>query len=540
MDNKSIASHFKLFADLLKLKGESPFRIRSYSSAYDSLRKFPSALCDMSKSDLLKIDGVGKAIADKIVTLCTDGELPQLSALKKEIPEGVQEMLNIRGLGITKILLLWKEKSIDTIEQLKEHCEDKSILAWKGFGEKTRVKLLREIEFYLENKGKSLYAQAVQLHEAILEQNPELKDRIRLTGDIRRKMPVVSDISWLMEARTKDICGSLHGLKSMEEKRDYRVLQFDKIPIPIHVYFATDEEMGQKLYETTGGKLPGMLDVPWQGDEEKTFAEAGLPYIIPEMRDLNREEILQALEIEGDFLRAEDIRGVIHAHTEWSDGKNSLIEMVEAAIDKGYEYLSITDHSKAAFYADGLDEKKLDAQMREIEKTRELYPDFTILSGVECDILNDGQMDLSDECLSELDIVIASVHSNLSMDKNHAMERLLAAIEHPHVDILGHLSGRLLLSRSGYELDYEEIIKACATHKVAIEINANPLRLDIDWRFIPLCRTYGVPLCVNPDAHNVHQIDLIEYGVYAGRKGGLKATECLNTLPVENFLTHFS
>lgn len=535
MENKTIADHFKLLADLMKLKGESKFKIRSYDNAYNSLRKYPADLCGMDKDTLMKIDGVGKAIAEKITTLCVEGRLSQIEQLRDEIPIGVQDMLNIRGLGTSKIEYLWRENDILSVQELKEKCLDRSILKLKGFGEKSRVKLLNEINFYLENNEKMLFAEAYKLHLLLSEQFKGLAGEICLSGDMRRTMPTISEITWVVVEPREGFYEKLEDLGTVSERGDYLEVNLTQASVLLQLFIADINKKDELLYESTGGELLQKLNLTWQGSEESSFAQARLPYIAPEMRDLSPEEI-KLCESHDKLIETRDIKGVVHAHTDWSDGMNTIEEMVQAARDAGYSYLTITDHSKAAFYAHGLSEERIDLQCDIIGKINAEMEDFTVLTGVECDILSDGTMDLSNECLSQLDVVIASVHSNLSMEKEKATDRLLAAIENPYVNILGHLSGRLLLSRKGYELDYEKIIEACKRNKVAIEVNANPKRLDIDWKYIPACLKNKVPLCINPDAHNVSQIEYIKYGVIASRKGGLGAHNCLNTMEVKDFL----
>ncbi len=535
MDNKKIASQFRLLADLMKITGESVFRIRSYEKAYEILRKVPGDLCSMSEEELLQLEGVGDAIAEKIIAICREGTMPQLDKLKAKIPPGVVDFLNIRGLGASKIRFLWLEQNIITIDDLYESLVDKTALKWKGFGEKTRQNFIKEIDFYRRSKGAMLWYQAMNVHIDLYEQLKDFAGKIEFTGELRRNMPVVNQIGWLVIDAGDEFYKRIEELGKVSKIKDDLYFELPSSKIPFIISECTSDDYEKSLFESIGGRLISENGLEWKGSEVKTFAEAGLSVIPPEMRDMKREDIPAEFNID-DLIAVEDIRGVIHAHTDWSDGRNSMEEMVDAAIEKGFEYLSITDHSKAAFYANGLSEDRIDMQVGAIEKLNRELDGFTVLTGVECDILTDGTLDLSNECLSQLDVVVASVHSNLGMSKNQATERLLAAIENPHVDILGHMSGRLLLTREGYELDYEQIIKACAENRVAIEINANPLRLDIDWEYIPLCREYGVPILINPDAHSIDQIDLIKYGVKVARKAGIRSSECLNTLSIKEFL----
>lgn len=545
MTNKKIAKTFQLLGNIMELHGENPYKIRSYQNAYINLRKLDRPLSEMSDTEIEDLKGVGKAISSKIRELLDTGKMATLEKYREQTPEGVQEMLNIKGFGPKKIRVIWKELEAETIGELLYAVNENRLIELKGFGKKTQDQLKQQLEYYQRTKHHfhfaALEAPAESLLKTLQEQLPDAP--ISWCGAIRRKLNVLDAISILIGIKG-DLSEDLKkaGLKIGQiEENHVAATTLDDLPVKI--YTCAPQEFGFKLFQYTATEdffqaflqaFP-KLDFKDLSDEYDVFDRAGIPYIEPELREqawsleIAKAQKLPLLIEEGD------IKGVIHSHTNWSDGLHSLREMAEYTRDQGYIYIGITDHSKSAFYANGLQPERVLAQMAEIDALNEEMAPFRIFKGIESDILNDGSLDYPEEILQRFDFIIASVHSNLRMDEAKATQRLLTAIENPYTTMLGHPTGRLLLSRQGYPIDHKLIIDACADHGVAIELNANPYRLDLDWSWIPYALEKGVNISINPDAHSREGIHDIHFGVLSARKGGLTAEACVNAGTAQEF-----
>lgn len=533
MTNKEIASAFRELGDLMELHGENPFKVRSYHNAYVTLRKLGKPLGEMTADERKAIPGVGKAIADKIGQLLDHGTIETLERFRSMTPEGVREILSIKGLGPKKVATLWKDLGVESPGELWYACNENRLLELSGFGEKTQEDIREKLEFFFEHQHDHLYAVVEDDAMDILDSLQKFLDRkVVITGSLRRLDPVIGELEFLAEGKAADP-GTHEKLKWDEKEADsWSGVWDDKWQV--RLYWQGTMSWGEAVIRTTGDsafleqwKEKGVaLDGK---DEMEAFVRAGLPYIEPERRHYATEWV------EKELLEVKDVKGVVHTHSTWSDGLNSIEEMVEASRKRGFEYLVITDHSKAAFYANGLSAERVLAQFEEIEKLNGQYDDFKIFKGIESDILNNGALDYDDDILARFDVVIASIHSNLKMDKDKAMMRLIKAVENPYTTILGHPTGRLLLSRPGYPVDHEKLIDACAANGVAIEINANPYRLDLDWTWVRTALDSGVRICINPDAHSTAGIDDIRFGVNVARKAGMTAKECLNARDVKGF-----
>lgn len=544
MTNKEIAQKFNELARLMELHGENPFRIRSYANAYLNLRKVGTPLFEMSDAEISAIKGVGKAIAGKIRELESSGTLAALEKYKEKTPLGVREMLNIKGFGPKKILALWKGLEVETIGELLYACNENRLVELKGFGEKTQEDLRKKLEYFLKTRDQFLYASLEEAGEDVfffLQEKLPAETPISICGEIRRRCPVLKGIEILVAGAVEDVFDEENLILQKKEAHYYFARTEDNIPVAI--YTCEVEEFGSKLFRYSSSKafLDYFLlkaeakDFKGLATEEEVFAKAGIPFIAPELRETPKA-IEQALQgTLPSLIEEEAVRGVLHAHSTYSDGINTLREMAEYAIEQGYAYLGITDHSKSAFYANGLKEDRLRQQWDEIDALNEELAPFKIFKGIESDILNDGSLDYPLDILEQFDFIIASVHSNLRMDEAKATARLLAAIANPYTTMLGHPTGRLLLAREGYPIDHRKVIDACAKYKVAIEINANPLRLDLDYTWINYALEKGVLLSVNPDAHSTGGIHDIHFGVLAARKGGLSADRCVCCFDLEEF-----
>lgn len=546
MTNKEIAKTFQELADIMELHQENPFKIRTYQNAYIALRKIQTPLAEMPVAELIAVKGIGKAVSDKVQELIQTGQMEALRHYHQITPPGVVEMLKVKGFGPKKVLTVWKELDIDSIGELIYACNENRLTELYGFGKKTQDELRKSLEYYQRSKNKWLYPEAVQAIQDLLIFLKERLNHIRIeaVGELRRCCPVISRLECLIGA---DIpFDSIFPLSdfSIVRQQDNECIVRTPDDAMVHLYKCAPAEWGSKLFKYTGSpeflrefvQSGGDKDFRRLSEEQEVFETAGYRYIPPECREAGARFVPSgSASAYDELLQDADIKGVVHAHSTYSDGIHSLPEMARQAERLGYGYLVISDHSKSAFYANGLREDRLLAQWKEIEEWNDRSPSFRIFKSIESDILNDGSLDYHDAILDQFDCVIASVHSQLRMTEEKATERLIKAIENPYTTILGHPTGRLLLSREGYPLDHRKVIDACALHGVAIELNANPYRLDLDYQWIPYAMEKGVMICVNPDAHSKEGIGDIRYGVLAARKGGLTRSACLNSLSKEDF-----
>ena len=543
MTNHQIADCFELYAKLLDLHGENSFKVKSYSSAAFTIDKWASPLAQMEQSAIASIRGIGSAHAEKIYALLQSGTLAPLEELIQQTPPGILDIMQIKGLGPKKIAVLWKELQIESVGELQYACQENRLLGLKGFGEKTQLSILQQIQFIQQQQGWFLWAEA---HQSALPIQPLLQASFPdatflMSGAYRMQDPTLQQIDVVCDVPIASLKKWLSTFEALQIKEQEPVLwvQWPQ-QIPFQFHCCNKGNLYTTLFKTSCSAafleafterytLPDTTD-----SEAAIFEQHQVPYLEACLRtDPNR--LGQSMP---SLIQVSDIKGIIHSHSTWSDGAHTLEAMAEAAKAKGLEYLVISDHSQAAFYANGLSPERIKVQHEEIDRLNERLAPFKILKSIEVDILNDGQLDYNDEVLASLDLVIASVHSNLKMSEEKAMARLLTAIAHPRTTILGHLTGRLLLSRPGYPVAHKTIIDACAQHKVAIEINAHPRRLDIDWEWIPYALEKGVHLSINPDAHSIEGFNDIYYGVMAAQKGGLQANQNLSSYSLTAFETY--
>jgi DNA polymerase (family X) len=536
LNNKQIAAKFDLLAKLMELHDENPFKIKSYSNAFASLRKLEGDLTKMDDSALSAIPGIGSSIIEKIKEILTIGDMAVLKKYQDITPDGVQDMLRVKGLGPKKVKQIWKEMEIETVGELLYACQENRLVAFKGFGEKLQTEIKDKLEYFISAQGKFLHAHllkpAISLLEEIKKKFPDAISEI--TGDLRRNMPEVNAIEIITTISSDTIMDQLLDLVIDGESEK---LVFHHWPVKF--YFVEKEDFYTEWYSLSGGdaflaKYPTLENVK---SEEEIFSYHKLPFIPAECREhiiveYGLEHSLDAL------ITVSDIRGIVHNHSTYSDGLHTLTQMSDYVLQNGFEYFVISDHSKSAGYANGLQIERVDSQWQEIDQLNARYNGrFKVYKGIESDILSDGSLDYDDEILAGFDVVIVSVHSVLNMDIDKATARLIKAIEHPATRILGHPTGRLLLSRAGYPIDHKKVIDACAANNVVIELNANPQRLDIDWTWIPYCMSKCVMISINPDAHSMESIHFIQHGVDAARKGGLHKSSCLNSISKKDFET---
>ncbi len=527
-----IADALDLLAKLLELHDENTFKAKSYSNTAFRLSRTNIDLGGKTKDELEKMEGIGKSAAKKIVEMKETGTIDELEKLLEKTPAGVIEMMSVKGLGPKKVRQLWKELGIESVGELEYACDENRLVDLKGFGEKTQITIKKNIEFRKSSAGKAHYGRIIDEAELLLAKlkkkfNTEL---VSFTGEVYRRSEILNRIDVLV------------GSKQQEEN----IRDLVEAKLPVNIIFCDPDEFYYKLVETSA--VPdhfsqlhlNILKTKNFNSEEEVYAAAGLQYVAPELRECMFEIDAAKNKTLPKLLEFDDLKGILHNHSTYSDGLNTLEEMAAECRKLGYEYFGIADHSKTAAYAKGLSVERIYQQHEEIDKLNEKLAPFRIFKGIESDILNDGSLDYDDDVLQSFDYIVASVHSNLKMNEATAMKRLITAIENPYTTILGHPSGRLLLSRSGYPLDYKKIIDACAANGVVIELNAHPYRLDIDWRWIPYCMEKSVMISVNPDAHHVGAFRDMFFGVCAARKGMLTKEMCFNAFSrneMENYLS---
>jgi DNA polymerase (family X) len=548
MDNKAISKIFKLCSQLMELHNENPFRTKSIASASFKLDKLPFRIEEASIEELSAQPGIGKSTAEKAKEVAATGTFKELEELIENTPSGITEMLTIKGLGPKKIQIIWKELEIESVGELLYACNENRLVEAKGFGLKTQEDIKKSIEFSISNKGWFLYAKALPLAEKFFN---ELKlhfpsSLLSYTGDFRRKCEVLSTVDLLISESIDNVEKVLDGF-TLVEKTENSIELTDELGFTFKVFSSNINDFYRDLILSTGSTahldlLFNILpDLPSLSSEEAIYRNLGLDYIEPELRE-GLNEIAQAQNHTlPKLIQYKDLRGTLHNHSTYSDGVHSLEQMAVHCKDVlGLEYLGICDHSRTAVYANGLSIERLEQQWNEIATLNEKLAPFKIFRGIESDILGDGSLDYPDEVLAKFDFVVASVHSNLKMDEDKATTRLIKAIENPYTTILGHPTGRLLLSRAGYPLDFKRVIDACAANGVVIEINANPLRLDLDWRWHRYAVEKGVLLSINPDAHRTEGLHDMQYGVLVAQKGGLQASNCLNAYALDAITNYFN
>jgi len=543
MENDDIAGILKLTGQLLELHGANSFKSNAYIQAAFRIDRHSEPVLDMIKTNSLgKIEGLGSSMSAALKEISETGTLTQLEKMISETPEGVLELLKIKGLGPKKVSLIWKEYDITSPGELLYACNENRLVEIKGFGAKTQESIRKSIEYKISNAGKLLFARATEAVAPVLEfLHKQAYTRCELSGEMRRMSNVISQAEILLEGsdfralqQQIESSGCLHAIQEtapncLQGKTEEGFL--------IQIELVT-QDFEKRLFFTTGNEKhieeTGITPAHSFNSETEAYQLCGLPWIPPELREGKGE--IEEIRKNGlpDLVEYDNLKGILHVHTTWSDGQHSLEEMAMEARTLGFQYLGITDHSKSAFYANGLSEERILAQHQEIDLLNTRLAPFKIFKGIEADILNDGNLDYAPEILRTFDFVIASVHSNLRMNEEKAMKRLMAAIENPFTTMLGHPTGRLLLAREAYPLDHKVLIDACARHNVIIELNANPYRLDMDWEWIPYAMEKGVKISINPDAHRKQGYEDMHWGIASAKKGRLNAAFTFNALDVSS------
>lgn len=488
-----------------------------------------------------------------IYELAQSGTCRELEEIIENTPPGILDLLKIKGLGAKKVRAIWQELNVSNFEDLNTACQNGQIEKLKGFGSAIQSSIQSQIIYIQENRKKLRLDKAIFLSDRILAILQAVFDKIAISGELRRNCEVITSMVFVVE--TDNIFGSqseISELKGFSE--DLQASSpftwrgfFEDHLIPVEIHLVDKSEFVSALFQHSAHENHlESVDFynQFQGKslltEESIYHASNKPFILPEMREGLQEFVWAGQHENTELIDEQDLQGCLHNHSVYSDGKNTLLEMAEACRALGLHYFGIADHSQYAAYAGGLKEEDVYRQHEEIDRLNLLWSDFTILKGIEADILPDGSLDYNDHILSQFDYVVASVHANLTMDLDKAMDRLIRAIENPYTSILGHPTGRLLLSRPGYPLNTHKILDACRANGVSIELNASPYRLDLDWRHIYSAMEKGVFVSINPDAHKIEGLNDMKYGVKVGRKGGLLKALTLNALPLNDLKAFFN
>jgi DNA polymerase (family X) len=543
------------YATLVELLGEDAFRSRAYDNAARMLEAQTESLeVLLADNRLSAIKGIGKGVAAAIAEIATRGTFSDLEEASKKVPPGVLDLLHVDGLGPKKARTLWMDARITSLEELEAAIHRGTIEKLPGFGAKSAEKFRLGIEFLKQVSGRHLRHHAHRAADGVRESLSSIPgiSEIFFGGSLRRACETVGDLDVVVVAAPEDherIRRAILALESIRWTNSGDILTGSTIAgFPVDLSVVSPRVAGVRKVIATGGKdhVQALREVAGQRNdnldsleverEEDVYESLGLEYVPPALRERADTIFPRGTHRFPQPLVSKDIRGILHCHTTASDGHNTLREMVQAMIDRGYEYIGIADHSQVAAYARGLTPDRVRAQWKEIDElNREVAP-FRIFKGTEADILPDGRPDFDDDLLAGFDFVVASIHSGFGMTEEEGTQRLCRALESPHVDMLGHMTGRLLLERNGYPVNHERVIECAANHGKAIELNSSPHRLDIDWRWLPVCSASRVPVPLCPDAHAIDGLWDIQYGVEVSAKGPLSAEDCPNTWSAEEFL----
>ncbi len=563
MENPRIARIFNEVADLLDIRGENPFRIRSYRAAARTVEDHPEDLAGVLKDggDLTGLPGIGKDLAGKIAEIIETGKLRFLDDLKEKLPPGLPELLRLEGVGPKKVKLFHDQAGVDSIESLDRAAREGRLRGLERMGEKTEAKIIRAIENHRQHAGRFRLDDGLDAGETILDSLKSAAGRIVAAGSLRRRRETIGDLDILAVSpdppALMERFVNLPGTASVPARGPTRSAIRLAGGLQVDLRVMAEDEFGSALLYFTGSKAHNIalrrrarergLKVSEYGifrgeekiageTEEDCYRALGLPWIPPELRE-NRGEIEAAGKDRlPRLIEPEAIRGDLQSHSTASDGKESVLEMGRAAGKRGYSYIAITDHSQAVRVAGGLNEKELARHLEDIEKAGEKCPGVRILKGVEVDILADGTLDLEDDILQECEVVVASIHYNFNLPPREMTRRIVRAVKNPHVNILGHPTGRLLLKREPYDFDFEEVVKAAVGEGVTLEINGHPARLDLNDVLARRAKELGARLAVNTDGHSSAQLDLMAYGVFTARRAWLEDRDVINTYPLEKLL----
>lgn len=560
MENNEVVALLEEIAVLLELSGENPFKARAYENVARRIEGLDGNVADLAQEGRLReIQGVGDALEQKITEFVTTGTLKYHQDLRMKFPDTLFELFRVPGLGPKRIKQLYDDMGIKSLVELGEAARAGKLDGLPGFGKKMEEKILQGIEFSQEQEGRCLfnraYAEAQRLKEVIASEKSTGK--VEIAGSLRRRKEVIKDIDILASSKNPKvlmdrfvydpqvarITGQGETKSSVVLKSgiaaDLRVVSDAEFPYAL-MYFTGSKEHNVVLRQRAKDRglklneyalMKGEENVPCK-TEADIYKKLDLPYIPPELREDMGEFDAKSIP---NLVEMDNLLGLFHCHSKYSDGHNTVVEMAEAAKKAGYKYMTMTDHSQSATIANGLKPDRVKKQQAEIDDLNKKLKGFQVLKGIESDIRKGGELDYDDDVLASFELVIASVHSGLEMGETEATKRVVTAVENPHTTILGHPSGRLLLARKGFPLNYDKVFDACVANRVAVEINANCHRLDLDWRYIHRAKDKGVMLVIGPDAHSVEEIDNTQYGVGIARKGWLEPENLLNCMTLATF-----
>ncbi|WP_188206359.1 DNA polymerase/3'-5' exonuclease PolX [Alkalibacillus aidingensis] len=560
MDKKQVIKHLEQIATYLELKGENTFKISAYRKAAQALERDDRSLSEIT--DFGELQGIGKGTKSVIEELIKNGETKTLNQLMEDVPKGLVPLLKVQGLGGRKLAKLYHELGVVDEATLRKACESGQVEALSGFGKKSVEKILKAIDEVGTRPERLPLPSVLPVNEIIQQslQQIEAIEQYAIAGSLRRLKEDVKDLDYIISTdRPDEVAEQLTQLPIVKEvvskgttkvtvvvsgewdlSVDFRLVEPTAFITTLHHFTGSKDhnvEM-RRLAKQRGYKISeyGVEDIETGQlhtfeTEVEYFQFLGVPYISPELRETGEEV---SLEKQPNLVELADIQGDLHMHTTWSDGAQSIEEMVTKAISYGYRYMAITDHSKYLQVANGLNEERLRKQREVIQTLNEKYPEITIFSGVEMDILPNGELDFSDEFLQEMDFVIASIHSNFNQSKDMIMHRLKQALFNPNVDMIAHPTGRLIGRRQGYPIDYEEFIDLAIETGTIIELNANPNRLDLAWQWLQVAKEKGAKVAINTDAHNYQMLSDMKTGVQAAKKGWLEKEDVVNTWSVDD------
>ncbi|MBK5258151.1 MAG: histidinol-phosphatase [Thermoanaerobaculia bacterium] len=538
-DKWTVARILDEISHYIELSDPNPFKARAFERAARAVEKLDADIHDLIRTGgLYKTPGVGKAIGPVIEEVAASGGSKYLEELRGQYPPGIFDLLRIPGLGLKKIGQLHADLGIGSLDGLEEAARGGKLSKLRGFGAKTALKIIDGIEKARRRESQFLLPAGLEVAGWIREKLAAIDavEDVEITGSVRRRLEIIRNVN--LAVSTKDFDAIRSAIDQMfdqvEEIDERTVKALARNEIDVWFHLCKPNELGATVLRTTGSaefvaKMGDAANAAARTEQE-LFKKAGIAFVEPERRenadDLSRKRRVRLVE-------PDDLRGTFHVHTTYSDGRNSMLEMLGAARDRGYEYVGISDHSKAAYYAGGLTEERLKEQHAEIDRHRKAVAPMRVFRGSEADILPDGSIDYGSPTLGLFDFVVASIHSRFNMPKDEMTERILRALDDPHVTFLGHLTGRLLLSRDGYSVDYDRIFERAAERGVVIEINGSPKRLDVDWRHIGRAIERGVVLSIHPDAHSIAEMSNVITGTWVARKAGLTAKQIFNTRSVE-------
>ena len=548
MDKFTVARTLDEISRYIALSDENKFKARAFERAARAVEGITGDVAELVRSgEITKVSGIGKATGEVIAEIVRTGQSGYLDELRKQYPAGIFDLLRVPKLGLKKIGILYSTLGIGSLDELEEAAREGKLAKLKGFGPKTQEMVLKGIGFARLRESQYLLPIGIEVGESLRERLAQIDgiEDAEVAGTVRRRLEIVRRVDIVIATKKREpILKALGGIVANPELIDENTVKGTaRNEVDVYFHLVPPASFGTELLRRTGSDEfveafeQKAKTIPKARTEHEVFEKAGIPFVEPERRETG-EDLARKKRVK--LVHASDLRGTFHVHTTFSDGRNTVLEMLSAARERGFEYLGLSDHSKAAYYAGGLSEERLKEQHAEIARVEPEVAPMRVFRGTEADILPDGSIDYGAAVLSKFDFVVASVHSQFGMDKDAMTERILRALDDPHVTFLGHLTGRLLLSREGYTFDFDRVFERAGQRGVMIEINGNPRRLELDWRHMKRALDRGVMFSIHPDAHSISEYNALISGTWVARKAGLSAKEIFNTRPVEEVAAHFA